>query len=537
MAETPSFNARAETAAAERDAILAICDMAPAAFCVVDAADRVVFANRRFAEAAGVDRARAAHTRRALSDALMQAEDGSHTWARSGAPVRVIEGGRVALGVGGLGRVLMVLPEETPAPASPPQSPQSPQSPQAAQTGDQAQKLQAVGQLAGGVAHDFNNLLTAIIGFTEMLLQRHGPEDPSNADLMQILQSANRATNLVRQLLAFSRKQTLAPVDFDPVQALNEISSLLTRLLGETVKLNVAPKGEMGWVRADRGQFDQVIMNLAVNARDAMPRGGLLAVRARRETLVQPMERMGETVPAGAYVVIDVADEGEGIAPENLERIFEPFFSTKEVGQGTGLGLSTVHGIVRQSDGFIFVESAAGQGTTFSIWLPEREAPRSESVLPAPAPASASAEPEKTPRAPVTASAEPDLSGDAVVLLVEDEDAVRMVGARALKNRGYDVIEARDAERAMEIIERSLIGDEKTIHIIVSDVVMPGMDGPALVRKARMKAPRLKAILMSGYAEDAFPDDFKNASGVHFLGKPFTPKTLALKVKEVLEEV
>ena len=292
----------------------------------------------------------------------------------------------------------------------------------------QSQKMQAVGQLAGGVAHDFNNLLTAMIGFSDLLLDRHDPGDPSFADIMQIKQNANRATNLVRQLLAFSRKQTLEPVLLDPTEALTELSNLLGRLLGETIELTMEHGRDLGLVRVDRVQFDQVIINLAVNARDAMPGGGTLSIRSSNIALEGPVHRGPEVMPAGAYALIEVADTGAGIAREDIERVFEPFFSTKEVGAGTGLGLSTVYGIVRQTDGFIFVDSAPGEGTTFSIYLPRYQ--DTEPIAAAP-----------------EAKAEADLTGAGTVLLVEDEDAVRLFGARALRNKGYRVLEASNGGR------------------------------------------------------------------------------------------
>ena len=234
----------------------------------------------------------------------------------------------------------------------------------------QAQKVHAVGQLAGGIAHDFNNMLTAIIGFSDLLLTRHGPEDPSFADIMQIKQNANRATNLVRQLLAFSRKQKLTPVDLDIGHALSDLSHMMKRLMGETIILDIEHGKDLGLVRVDPVQFDQVVINLAVNARDAMPGGGMLKIRTSEIAIDEPVNRGTELVPPGTYVLIEVADNGTGISRENIAQIFEPFFSTKEKGAGTGLGLSTVYGIVRQTGGFIFVESAPGEGTTFSIYLP-----------------------------------------------------------------------------------------------------------------------------------------------------------------------
>jgi two-component system cell cycle sensor histidine kinase/response regulator CckA len=390
----------------------------------------------------------------------------------------------------------------------------------------QSQKMQAVGQLAGGVAHDFNNLLTAMIGFSDLLLERHGPDDPSFADIMHIKQNANRATNLVRQLLAFSRKQTLQPRRIDVAEELRDLSHLLRRLIGETIELVIEHHGQAGEpkgvIRTDPGQFDQVIINLAVNARDAMPRGGTLAIRTSRVHLNEPMERSGELMPAGEYVAIEVADTGGGIPKENLARIFEPFFSTKRVGEGTGLGLSTVYGIVRQSDGFIFVDSALGEGATFSIYLPDytESQPGAEGDVQAAAAAGSASETDA------------DLTGAGTVLLVEDEDAVRMFGARALRNKGYTVLEADSGEAALDVINN---GNAK-IDLLISDVVMPGMDGHTLAHLVRHEHPHVKIILMSGYAEDVNPDEIGRDPTMRFLPKPFTLKKLAGMVKDVLTE-
>ena len=234
----------------------------------------------------------------------------------------------------------------------------------------QSQKMQAVGQLAGGIAHDFNNLLTAMIGFCDLLLQRHQPGDASFADIMQIRQNANRAANLVRQLLAFSRQQTLQAKVLDVTDALTELSHLLRRLIGASIELQIVHSRDVFLVKVDQGQLEQVIINLAVNARDAMPEGGRLIIRTRNETRTAMEQRGTEIIPPGDYAAIEVADTGTGIPPDILQRIFEPFFSTKEVGSGTGLGLSTVYGIVRQTGGFVFVDSTVGKGTTFTILLP-----------------------------------------------------------------------------------------------------------------------------------------------------------------------
>ena len=379
----------------------------------------------------------------------------------------------------------------------------------------QSQKMQAVGQLAGGIAHDFNNLLTAMIGFSDLLLLRHRPGDQSFADVMQIKQNANRAANLVRQLLAFSRQQTLRPRVLDVTDILAELSHLLRRLIGENIELQISHGRDLGKIKADQGQLEQVIINLAVNARDAMPEGGKLSIRTGNVEVNRRVKQRGEIMPEGFYSCIEVADTGKGIDAQNLDRIFEPFFTTKEVGAGTGLGLSTVYGIVKQSGGFVFVKSEPGQGSTFSIYLPHHEASAEELA------ASATATEESR-----------DLSGIGTVLLVEDEDGVRAFSARALRNKGYEVLEARSGEEAMEKLSEAAT----PIDLLITDVVMPKVDGPTLVRQVRDQRPDLKVIFISGYAEDAFRKRLDQEAGIHFLPKPFSLKQLAGKVKEVMRE-
>ena len=387
----------------------------------------------------------------------------------------------------------------------------------------QAQKVHAVGQLAGGIAHDFNNMLTAIIGFSDLLLGRHGPDDPAFADIMQIKQNANRATNLVRQLLAFSRKQKLKPVDLDVGHALADLSHMFGRLMGETVEFEIEHGRDVGLVRVDPVQFDQVIINLAVNARDAMPGGGTLIIRTSDVVIETPVNRGHELMLPGPYVLIEVADNGVGIPKECIGQIFEPFFSTKEKGAGTGLGLSTVYGIVRQTGGFIFVDSAPGDGTTFSIYLSEiREGDEQPEE----------GEPGAAQEASGHAYVEADLTGGGSVLLVEDEDAVRMFGARALRNKGYSVLEAESGEAALEVIN----GDNPEIDLIISDVVMPGMDGFTFVKLVRQEMPNVKVILVSGYSEDAISEDIDRDPTIHFLAKPYSLSELAGKAKEVMAE-
>ena len=381
----------------------------------------------------------------------------------------------------------------------------------------QAQKMHAVGQLAGGIAHDFNNLLTAMLGFCDLLLTRHDTGDPSFDDIVQIRRNAFRATNLVRQLLAFSRKQTLKPVVVDVSEALSDLSNMLGRLLGANIELRLEHGHDLGLIRVDPGQFDQVIINLAVNARDAMLGGGTLAIRTSRTVVDKPVQRGAEVMSPGAYVLIEVTDTGVGIPKEVIGNIFEPFFSTKEVGAGTGLGLSTVYGIVRQTEGFIFVDSAPGQGASFSIYLPSLadEATTDEGLLPA----------------VDRSSATEDLAGAGTVLLVEDEDAVRLFAARALRSKGYRVLEAANGESALDVIS----GGDQPIDLIVSDIVMPGMDGQTLVRLVRQELTKVKIILMSGYAEDGLAGDHEEDPSIRFLPKPFTLAELAGSVKEVME--
>jgi two-component system, cell cycle sensor histidine kinase and response regulator CckA len=379
----------------------------------------------------------------------------------------------------------------------------------------QSQKMQAVGHLAGGVAHDFNNLLTAMIGFCDLLLLRFQPGDPSFADIMQIQQNANRAANLVRQLLAFSRQQTLQPRVLNITDVLVDLSHLLRRLIGENIELKVVHGRDLGHIKVDQGQLEQVIINLAVNARDAMPSGGTLTIRTVNVCSAQPQRRGHEVMPAGDYVLIEVADTGVGIPSGNLARIFDPFFSTKELGSGTGLGLSTVYGIVKQTGGFVFVDSYSGRGAVFEIYLPRFQATD----------ASMSARLDAT-----EAPAGKDLTGCGTVLLVEDEDPVRKFGARALRNKGYKVIEAESGEAALQAIRDA----SEKIDLLITDVVMPRLDGPGLVRAVREIRSDIKVIFISGYAEDAFRKRLDSDSDIDFLPKPFSLKQLATKVKDVI---
>jgi two-component system cell cycle sensor histidine kinase/response regulator CckA len=382
----------------------------------------------------------------------------------------------------------------------------------------QSQKMQAVGQLASGIAHDFNNVLTPIIGFADLLLAKMRPTDPAFADVMNIKQNANRAANLVRQLLAFSRKQTLQPRVHSLSEAMSDLGNLLGRVLGEKVGLKISHGRDLGLVLVDIHQFEQVIINLAVNARDAMANGGTLTVRTYNVSEEESRNIKADLMPPAEYVAVEVEDTGSGIPPDILNKIWEPFFSTKEVGKGTGLGLSTVYGIIKQTGGFIFVDSAVGKGTTFRIFLP-RHYPR--------AVASAAPVGDAAPRQ----AARADHTGKGRILLVEDEDAVRAFAVRALTSRGYTVIEADSGESGLAVIE----SDDKGFELILSDVVMPEMDGPTLLRELRKRGIKTRVIFVSGYAEDAFEKNLEGQTDFAFLPKPFSLKQLVEKVKEVME--
>ncbi|WP_245454163.1 response regulator [Aquabacter cavernae] len=378
----------------------------------------------------------------------------------------------------------------------------------------QSQKMQAIGQLAGGVAHDFNNVLTAILGYCDLLLANHRPSDPSFPDIMQIKQNANRAAGLVRQLLAFSRRQTLRPQVIHLPDVLSDLSMLLRRLIGESIDLKVEHGRDLWPVRVDVNQFEQVVVNLAVNARDAMPGGGQLTIRTLNVP-AQECERYGDaaTLAAADYVLIEVSDSGTGIPPDIMDKIFEPFFSTKEVGKGTGLGLSTVYGIVKQTGGNILPESELGRGTVFRVFLPRHVAGAEDVPVPA-----LEAEPRPAP----------DLTGQGTILLVEDEDAVRAFATRALTARGYNVISAASGAEALEAMDHA----GARVDLVISDVVMPEMDGPTLLKALRARDPGLKVIFISGYAQEAFGKNLAEGETFAFLPKPFSLKQLVAAVKE-----
>jgi two-component system cell cycle sensor histidine kinase/response regulator CckA len=376
----------------------------------------------------------------------------------------------------------------------------------------QSQKMQAIGQLAGGVAHDFNNVLTAIIGFSDLLLSNHRPTDPSFNDIMQIKQNANRAAGLVRQLLAFSRRQTLRPQVLQLGEVLSDLHVLLRRLVGEKIDVELKHGRDLWLTKADVNQFEQVIVNLVVNARDAMLGGGKISIRTRNVAAADA-EALGEKGLAPAdYVCIEVSDSGHGIPADVVDKIFEPFFTTKEVGKGTGLGLSTVYGIVKQTGGYVYARSQEGKGATFIVLLP-RHVPTAKEM-------EAKKESAKAPAA--------DLTGQGTVMLVEDEEAVRAFGARSLASRGYTVLEAGSGLEALDVIE----AHKGKIDLIVSDVVMPEMDGPTMLGELRKRGVKAKIVFVSGYAEDAFEKNLPQGEEFGFLPKPFTLKQLVEAVKQ-----
>jgi two-component system cell cycle sensor histidine kinase/response regulator CckA len=388
----------------------------------------------------------------------------------------------------------------------------------------QATKMQAVGQLAGGVAHDFNNVLTAIIGTCDLMLLRHTPGDSDYDDIQQIRASSNRAASLTRQLLAFSRQQTLRPQLLQLPDIVTEITQMLRRLIGEKIQLVVTHDRDLGPVRADPTQLEQVIVNLIVNARDAMQEqslkfgrdaSGRLSLATRRVSAADVRAMRSEIIPIGDYTALIVEDNGAGIPPEHLGKIWEPFFTTKEHGKGTGLGLSTVYGIVKQSGGFIFADSELGKGTRFTIYLPVHHATPGEAVgLPKPREEAAS------------------WAGGGDILLVEDEDSVRLVAERALTRAGYSVTTASDGDDGLEQV-RARLDSGPMFDLVVSDVVMPAMDGPAMARALRQIVPDLPVLFMSGYAEEQLRREI-DIENMYFIPKPFSVLQISGKVAEVL---
>ncbi len=387
----------------------------------------------------------------------------------------------------------------------------------------QAGKMQAVGQLASGVAHDFNNMLTAIRLNVGELLSRHPVGDPSYQDLQQINATVTRQAGLVKKLLAFSRKQTFRNTVFDVADVLSDCSVMLGQILEETVRLDIRHGRELPLVRADRHQIDNILVNLATNARDAMkPNGGQLTIRTEGLDAEAVRKVGGVNAAEGRWAAIHVTDTGSGMDAETRKKIFEPFFTTKAAGEGTGLGLATVYGIVKQSGGYLFVDSEVGKGTTFSIYLPghipneeeeaeiaAEEAAKTEEVKPA------------------------DLAGHGRILFVEDESAVRNIAAKTLRKRGYEVIEAEDGEEALEILE----DEPESFDLLISDVVMPGLDGPSLLKEARQYLGNARIIFISGYAKEEFSDTLSSDLEISFLPKPFDIQQLAERVKQELGRV
>jgi len=375
----------------------------------------------------------------------------------------------------------------------------------------QAQKMEAVGRLAGGIAHDFNNLLTAITGYADLALSDLREGDPMRQDMEEILRAAHRAAELTHQLLAFSRQQVLAPRVLDLNEVVQSVDKMLRRLVGEDVELLSVLAPGLGHVKADPGQLEQVIVNLAVNARDAMPTGGKLTIETADAEMAETRVRDLATVPAGRYVMLAITDSGTGMDEETKARIFEPFFTTKEQGKGTGLGLATVYGIVKQSGGFIWLYSEPGHGTTFKIYLP-----RVEGAADALTPPVGTAE---VPR------------GTETVLIVEDEEAVRALAKTALTRKGYRVLEAANGGEALLRCE----SEQAPIHLLVTDVVMPGLGGAGLAQRLAPLRPDMKVLFISGYADRAAARHGTIQPGAAYLEKPFSLEALARKVREVLD--
>ena len=374
----------------------------------------------------------------------------------------------------------------------------------------QAQKMEAVGQLAGGVAHDFNNLLTVILGFCELLLADRDPDGRRQGDIAEIQKAGARAAGLTRQLLAFSRKQIIEPTALDLNAVVADLRGMLGRLIGEDVKVILALRPELASVKADRGQVEQVVMNLVVNARDAMPKGGTLTIETANVELDEHYAKTHLTVKPGPYVALTVTDTGTGMTPDVQARLFEPFFTTKELGKGTGLGMATVHGIVTRSGGSVGVYSEVGRGTSFKVYFPRMDA--TEMIVNTPAPMA-------RPRAETE-----------TVLLVEDEDGLRELAKRLLQQQGYTVLVAADADEALQLFEQN-----RSIDVVLTDVVMPGGSGPDLTSKLVERRPGLRVIYMSGYTDDAIVQHGVLKPGIAFLNKPFTSETLGRKIREVLD--
>jgi two-component system, cell cycle sensor histidine kinase and response regulator CckA len=374
----------------------------------------------------------------------------------------------------------------------------------------QAQKMEAIGLLAGGVAHDFNNLLTVIIGYSDLTITRLRDDDPLQRNLEEIRRAGNFAASLTRQLLAFSRKQILQPRVLDLNSVVAEMGRMLRRLIGEDVELRTVLRPDLGKIRADPGQIEQVLMNLAINARDAMPGGGKLTIETQAVTFTEELADQPFAVSAGIYVKLLVTDTGIGMDEETVARIFEPFFTTKESGRGTGLGLSTVYGIIKQSGGYVLVHSEVGRGTTFAVYLPQVDAGSEEYKL--------------------STAIQDHLQDNETILLVEDQDTVRRTVSKILETYGYQVLEARNGGSALLLCERY----EKPIDLLLTDVVMPEMSGRELADRLASQHPEMKVLYMSGYIDDVIVHHGVLDEGTAFIQKPFAADVLARKVREVL---
>ncbi|MGB7821769.1 MAG: ATP-binding protein, partial [Candidatus Sulfotelmatobacter sp.] len=374
----------------------------------------------------------------------------------------------------------------------------------------QSQKMEAVGRLAGGIAHDFNNLLMVVSGYTEVLLDQLTSAHPLHSKVEAIQQASDRATTLTRQLLAFSRKQHLELKVIDVNAIVADMERLLRPLIGEDIELTTSLAPAVGCTRADAGQLEQVIMNLVVNAKDAMSNGGKICIRTASVTLDDSYRPENTFIKHGPYVMISVSDNGQGMDRETQARIFEPFFTTKEKGKGTGLGLSTVYGIIKQSGGYVFVQSELGRGTVFTIYFPCVDGPS-----------------EAHGAAPLSLAT---AGGSETILLVEDEDSVRQLVRETLQSRGYHVLEAGNGNAALALAA----SHPDTIHLVITDVVMPGLSGHELVQQLLPTRPGAKVLYLSGYAEDAFASPLAAEDQKAFLQKPFTLQNLSRKVREVL---